>query len=76
MHTARERTGILYAGYSVSWSGDLADDLALLQAEPERSLAERKAQEAEQAAAMRVFKSRTPVSREVLTELLDALRRL
>ncbi|WP_190823614.1 hypothetical protein [Saccharopolyspora pogona] len=73
MHTARERTGILYVGYSVSWSGDLADDLASSQAEPKRSLAERKTPET---AALGVLKSRTPVSREVLTELLDALHRL
>lgn len=64
MHTAREHNGILYVGYSVSWSGDLADDLASSQAESERSLAERTAQEAEL------------VSREVLTGLLDALHRL
>ncbi|MEV0050689.1 hypothetical protein AB0H34_09380 [Saccharopolyspora shandongensis] len=78
------RTGIIAAGYTVSWTGDLAAEppTASLSTLPEiadidpPTLADEKALDAERAAAKRVARSRPRVTWKLLADVLAGLQRL
>jgi hypothetical protein len=83
----QHRSEIIATGYSVTWTGDLADDLADLPTKrrfilPEiavadvRTVADQKVLDAERAAAKHVAHARPPITRKLLADVLAGLRRL
>ncbi|MFI0465747.1 hypothetical protein ACH347_16855 [Saccharopolyspora sp. 5N102] len=78
------RTGIIAAGYTVSWIGDLADEpptdsrstLPEIDGVDPPTLADEKAVDAERAAAKRVAFSHPRVTWKLLVDVIAGLQRL
>lgn len=80
MRPTQHRGGIIAAGYSVTWSGDLADELPT-PTRPESSASalvhvDEKALVAERAAARHVAYGRPQITRKLLADVLAGLQRL